>query len=177
MKRKSRIASYMQLMSVALLMVMMVVACGSKVPTPEQVAQKIDNKETLSESDYTSMIDYCGEYAEKAQSLFDVINAQPNDSTEAAVKATSDMAALYAKYPYLDMFRTALANTDVTALGKDNEKKVNEYAKYQAFPLPGGEGADLQNPDVVGMIEQTPATDTTGVIASGDGEAVDINVK
>jgi len=45
------------------------------------------------------------------------------------------------------------------------------------FPLPVGEGANLEDPNVVGMIEQTPDSDTTGVISQGAGEAVDINVK
>lgn len=160
-----------------LLLVFAMAACGSKVPDPSVVSGKIDEGQALSESDYTSMIDYCGKYAVEAQKYFDIINAQPNDSTAEAVKATDDLAALYARYTYLDQFRNTLAQTDVSAMGADNEKKVNEYAKYQAFPLPAGEGADLRDPAVVGMIQDMPSTDTTQVISTGDGEAVDINVK
>lgn len=163
------------LMALALVLVM--ASCGSKTPTPESVAQRLSANESLTQEDYTAMIDYCGKYAEEAQSYYDAINAQPNDSTTEAVRAAGNLAALYAKYTYLDQFRTALAQTDISQLGAENEKKVNEYAKYQGFPLPVGEGANLEDPNVVGMIEQTPDSDTTGVISQGAGEAVDINVK
>lgn len=177
MKKKMRVPMLINLSAVVLLFVCLIAACSSKTPDVKEIAQKIDNKEALTESDYSAMIDYCGEYAKKAQGYFDIINQQPNDSTAEAIKATSDMAALYAKYPYLDMFRTALAASDINQLGKANEKKVNEYAQFEAFPLPGGEGAAMENPNVVGMIEDMPSSDSAGVIANGDGEAVDINVK
>lgn len=161
----------------ALMLVCVMAACGSKVPSVESVASRLSANESLSQADYTAMIDYCGKYAEEAQKYYDAINAQPNDSTVEAISAAGDLASLYAKYTYLDQFRTALAQTDISQLGAENEKKVNEYAKYQGFPLPVGEGANLEDPNVVGMIEQTPATDTTGVISQGDGEAVDVKVK
>lgn len=160
-----------------LFLVLAMAACGSKTPDPSVVSGKIDGGQTLSESDYTSMIDYCGKYAAEAQKYFDIINAQPNDSTAESVKAADELAALYSRYTYLDQFRNTLAQTDVSAMGSDNEKKVNEYAKYQAFPLPVGEGADLRDPAVVGMIQDMPSTDSTQVISTGDGEAVDINEK
>ena len=123
-----------------LLFIFAMVACGSKVPDPASVAGKINAGQSLTEADYASMIDYCGKYAEEAQKYFDLINAQPNDSTAEAVKATDDLAGLYARYTYLDQFRNALAQADMSELGAENEKKVNEFAKYQAFPLPVGEG-------------------------------------
>lgn len=161
----------------ALMLICLLTACGSKLPTAEQVAAKLDTKQSLTEADYTTMIDYCGEYARKAQGYYDQINAQPNDSTSAAIRASSQLADLYASYGYLDQFRNTLAQTELSQLGTDNEKKVNEYAKYQGFPLPVGEAGDLQNPQVVGMIEEMPDSDTTGVISQGDGEAVDLNIK
>lgn len=163
-----------------LLIALAVVSCGTKIPTDKEVAAKIDAKEQLTEADYTTMIDYCGKYAEQAQQYYNIINAQPNDSTAEYIKASDDLANLYGSYVYLDAFRQQIAQTDMTTLGKDNENKVNEYAKYQGFPLPGGAGADLQDPNVVGMIEQMPstaATDSTGILSTGDGEAVDVKVK
>ncbi|MBD5195633.1 MAG: hypothetical protein HDR84_07350 [Bacteroides sp.] len=165
---------------VASFLLVIVAACGTKLPTDSEVAQKIDAKESLSEADYTTMIDYCGKYAEEAQKYYDIINAQPNDSTAEYIKAADDLATLYGNYAYLDAFRQTLNNSEVSQLGKENEKKVNEYAKYQAFPLPGGEAANLQNPNVVGDIENMPSpsvSDSTGVISAGDGEAVDMQVK
>lgn len=163
-----------------LLMVIGLAACSSNLPTDADVAKKIDAKESLSEADYTTMIDYCGRYAEEAQKYYDIINAQPNDSTTEYLTAANDLAELYGNYAYIDQFRQTLAQTDMSQLGADNEKKVNEMAKYQAFPLPAGAGANLQDPNVVGMIEDMPATattDSTGVLSTGDGEAVDLNTK
>lgn len=162
---------------VAMGLLVLMSACGAKDPTAESVAQKINEGGKLTEADYSAMIDYCGKYASEAQNFYDTINAQPNDSTPQAESATSGLAALYEKYSYLDQFRTVLAQTDMSALGEKNEKKVQEFAKYQGFPLPIGEGADLRDPQVVGMIEDMPDSDTAGVIADGDGEAVDVNVK
>lgn len=162
---------------VAVFTMVSLAGCGNSNPTPEEVAKKIDNKETLTQADYSTIFDYCGDYAKKAQQYFDEINNQPNDSTAEYIRATSDMAALYADYPYLDMFRTVVYNLQSSALDEKNNAKVEEYAKYQAFPIPEGEGADLTNPDVVGDIVEMPESDTSGVIAGGGGEAVDMKVK
>lgn len=157
--------------------VLIMAACGQKVPTPEEVSNRITANDNLTEADYAQMIDYCGKYAKDAQPYFDIINAQPNDTTAESVRATDQLASLYGSYPYLDQFRNVLAQTPMSKLGTENEKKINEYAKYQGFPLPEGEGAALLNPDVVGMIEDAPNSETTGVIATGDGEAVNEDVK
>lgn len=163
--------------ALAAVLLLAMAACGQKVPSAEEVANRINSNEEVTEADFTSMIEYCGKYAKDAQKYYDIINAQPTDSTAEAIKATSELADLYADYPYLELFRGKLAQTEMSALGAANEKKVNEYAQYQAFPLPIGEGADLEDPNVVGMIEQMPASDTSGVISQGAGEAVDEGVK
>ena len=159
----------------AILAIGIVASCNPKLPTDNEVAQKIESGQKLDEADYTTIIDYCGKYAGEAQKYYDIINAQANDSTAEYVKASNDLASLYANYTYLDQFRNTLSAADMSSLGAENEKKVNEYAKYQGFPLPGGEAAELENPNVVGMIEDMPtkaATESTGVISVGDGEAV-----
>ena len=154
----------------------LLVACGSVNPTPEQVAQKIADKQPLTDADYSTMIKYCGDYAEKAQTYYDIINGQNVTPTETQ-QATSDLASLYAENKYLDAFSAALYAVDESQLGKENVEKVKKYSSLQAFPLPGGAGKALENPAVVGMIEDMPDTDTSPVIATGDGEAVDIQVK
>lgn len=152
-------------------------ACTNSNPTPAEVAAKIDSHEALSEVDYAVMIDYCGEYARSAQQYFDIINEQPTDSTAEYSRAAQDLANLKANSPYLDMFRTAIYAATDKQIGDKNIKKVQEYQKYEAFPLPEGAGPDLTIPDEVGVIEDMPDTDTTGVIATGDGIVVDENVK
>lgn len=159
---------------VTLLCVMMA-SCGGKGVDPQVVAQKIENGETLTHEDYASMIDYCGDYAVKAQKYFDIINAEPNDSTSEAIKASDELAGMYADAKYLDMFRTALTDADEQRLGAANSKKIAEYAKYEAFPIADISDTTMLNPDIVGDIEQMPAEDTAGVIATGDGEVVEAN--
>lgn len=155
----------------AVALVVLIAACGQKTPTAQQVADSINANKELTEADYTCMVDYCGDYAKDAQQYFDIINSQPNDSTAEAIKASDALASLYEKYSYIDLFRTKLENTDVSALGEKNAKKVSEYAALEAFPLPGGEEQKLISPDVEGMVEQMPA-ESTEVIATGAGEAV-----
>lgn len=152
-------------------------ACTGSNPTPAEVAAKIDSHESLTAKDYEVMIDYCGEYARNAQQYFDIINQQPTDSTTEYTRAAQDLANLKADSPYLDMFRTAIYAATDSQIGEKNVKKVSEYQKYEAFPLPEGSGPDLTQPGEVGVIEEMPDTDTTGVIAAGDGIAVDENVK
>lgn len=152
-------------------------ACSGSAPTPAEVAAKIDSHGSLSESDYGVMIDYCGDYAKSAQQFFDIINAQPSDSTAEYSRAAQDLATLKANSPYIDMFRTAIYVAADSQLGEKNLKKISEYQKYEAFPLPEGSGPDLTQPGVVGDIVEMPDTDTTAVIATGDGEAVDDSAK
>lgn len=161
---------------VALISVVLV-SCSGSAPTAEQVAQKIDSKETLSEADYSTMIEYCGEYAKKAQKYYDIINAQANDSTSEYSRAAQDLVTLKSEHPYVDMFRTAIYAADDSQIGEKNVKLVKEYEKYQAFPLPEGSGEDLNQPGVVGDIEEMPASDTSGVISEGAGEVVDSTAK
>lgn len=152
-------------------------ACTNSNTTPAEVAAKIDSHETLSEGDYSVMIDYCGEYARSAQQYFDIINEQPTDSTAEYSRAAQALATLKANSPYLDMFRTAIYAASDKQIGEKNIKKVQEYQKYEAFPLPEGSGPDLAIPDEVGVIEDMPDTDTTGVISTGDGIVVDESMK
>lgn len=161
----------MTMMAVALCFIMS--ACSGS-SNPEAVASKIEKGQALTEADYNTMIDYCGDYAEKAQKYFDIINAEPNDSTEAAINATNELANMYSSAKYLDVFRKAIFSADSKELGEKNEEKVNEFAKYEAFPIPGVSDSTMINPDVIGDIVDMPA-DSSTVIADGDGELVKAN--
>ena len=164
----------------AVMLVALVASCGQKAPTVEEVAAKVNDGQALTQADYKTMIDYVGEYAAKAQDYYNQINAQPNDSTAQYIEASNELAALYAKYTYLDSFRTALSNADASNFDDTNLELVNKYSKDQGFPLPVGEGAAMQDPNVVGMIQDMPSTgttDSTGVLSTGDGEAVNMNAQ
>lgn len=161
---------YGAIMSLAVIVFGMT-GCGQSHDASE-VAKKIDAQEALNQRDYATVLDYCGEYARKAQTYFDAINAQPSDTTAEYLRVVNEMAQLSQEYPYLDMFRGVIYNLKADDLDADNQKKVEEFARYQAFPLPEGDGPDLSIPGVEGLIEDMPSqagTDSTGVIATGDG--------
>lgn len=157
------------LFAVALLIMM--TACGQKTPAAEEVAARIQAKQTLTEADYNSMVDYCADYAKEAQKYYDVLNSQPASSAEYG-KALSDMATLTGKYTYFGIFSNEIFNYEFSKLSEQAQKKVNEYAQYQAMPLPIGTPSDA-NKNVVGDIEQMPSDSNSPVIATGDGEVVD----
>lgn len=138
------------------------------------VAEKLEKGETLTEQDYKVMIEYCGDYAKKAQTYFDILNSEPNDSTEAAIKATDELANLNSSATYLDIFRKAIYAGDENELGSKNVELVKEYSNYEAFPLPAISDSSMLNPDVIGDVVEMPV-DSSAVIASGDGEVVESN--
>lgn len=168
MKRK--FSTIMKVMA-AFAMIAVMTACGSKAPTPEEVNAKIEAGDQLSQADYTAILEYVGDYANKAQSYYDTINVV-NDSTEAYTKAADELAALYAKYPYLTTFRNCLQDAPAATFDNKNLELVNKYKNDEAFPLPVGVGASMLNPDVNGMIEDMPGNDSSKVISTGVGEAV-----
>lgn len=157
----------------AAVMCVVFAACAGSDPTPAEVAARIDSHDSLSQADYSVMIDYCGNYAKEAQQYFDIINSQPTDSTAEYSRAARSLAELKANSPYIDMFRTAIYAASDSQIGEKNVKKVSEYQKYEAFPLPEGSGPELSIPGEAGVIVDMPDTDTTAVIAAGDGVAVD----
>lgn len=180
--KRSVLNSVKALSAVILMLVM--AACGAKTPDAAQVASKIDAKETLTQADYKAMLEYCAEYASKAQDYYNVINRAAADTTAAARQEGSDamgnLANLYGQYNYLDMFRTTLESVPFASLDKENRKIALDNASLQGFPLMVGEDGKLLNPEVQGMIEQMPsvaATDSTGVLSNGDGEAAELQVK
>lgn len=148
-------------------------SCSGTNPTPAEVAAKIDSHQVLSEADYATMIEYCGAYAKDAQQYFDLIDETPNDSTAVYNHSAQKLADLKASSPYVDMFREAIYAATDEQIGKANVAKVNEYEKYEAFPLPEGSGPALEQPGVVGDIEEMPASDTSQVISTGAGVAVE----
>ncbi len=65
---KTRVFKFSGVLSLIMLVVG-AVSCGSSMPSPKDVAEKIESHDVLAESDYTTMIDYCGEYAKKLRSI------------------------------------------------------------------------------------------------------------
>lgn len=152
---------------------LLLASCGGNA---ESVASKIDAGESLSQADYSIIINYCGDFAKEAQKFQNQIDALPDDSQKAATDE-SKLAELKTKYPLLEKFTTALLSSNPDAVGADNVKKVNELAKYIWFTAPGW--ATIQtDPAVTGFIEQTPASgQDSSVVAAGAGDVVEEKVK
>lgn len=143
-------------------------ACGGDEAA--EVASKIKSGDQLTEKDYSVMVDYCGKYAEEAQKLQDQINVLAPTSEEAG-KLTDRIADLADKFPYASEFFSKLSDCTEQEVGPSNVDKINKLAPLTWFTAP--EWADVAaDSDVVGDIVEMPASDSTGVIASGDGEEV-----
>ena len=130
----------------------------SEAKKDRDVAFKIDSKEQLTQEDYSRIIEYVGEYAEKAQKYVDM---QINDNYNA--EAQAGMTKLNYEFPLVDKFRTCLGETESSALSEENLKKVAKYAGLIEFTAPLNYTIQT-DPEAAGLEEQAPETDN-GVIA------------
>ncbi len=146
-------------------------SCGSKAD-PKAVADKIAAGETLTQADYTTMIDYCENYAEKAQPYFNTINNASDPNSKEVADAYSELATMKSDAVYLDTFRNALFAANAEQLGEANVKRMDKFSSLEAFPIANISDSAMLNPDVVGDIVDMPDSTNTNVIATGDGEVV-----
>lgn len=134
-------------------------SCATSERRVEDVAAKIEKGETLDDEDYTTMIEYVGEYAEKMQPY--VVN-----DTDAQYEAEKN--ALKEKYPYVDLFRDCIAKTPDLQMSEENMNLINKYSDYIMFTAP--EGTTIQtDPEAAGVEVAAPETDN-GVIAGAVDE-------
>lgn len=162
-----KVMTFMMMAVVCLIMA----SCGSKNDA-KSVADKIASGEALTEADYSTMIDYCSNYAEKAQPYFNIINSAADPASKEVADATNELANMATEAVYLDTFRTALEKADPKQLGEENLKKMEKFSSLEAFPIGDIPNVDMMNPDVVGDIVDMPSSDSSNVIATGDGEVV-----
>lgn len=148
---------------------LLLAACGSKEGA-SAVAEKIKSGEQLTQSDYTVMIDYCGKYAEEAQKLQDQIDNLPGDSKE-TFNIENKMADLSNSYPYTSEFFEKISNCSKEEIGEKNVDAISTYAPLMWFSAPAW-AIVSDDSDVVGLIEDMPATDSANVISTGDGVEV-----
>lgn len=159
----------LKLLSIALVCLVMT-ACGGS-DEAKKVASKISDGAQLTQADYKVMIDYVGKYATEAQKVQDEINALPSDSEESG-KLDDQMEKLTDKYNFVKIFSEKISNATQEEVGPDNVELINKYAPLMWFTAP--EWASIgSDADVAGFVEDMPSTDTTAVIATGDGVAVD----
>lgn len=157
-----------------LIMVLTVGLVSCSNDRAEDVSRKISEGQTLSQDDYRIIINYLGEYAEKAQPIQDAIDALPVGSDEAFQKST-ELADLAAKYKFSDVFSTALGRATAAEVGSDNVKLVDRYAPYFWFTAPDWATVNGDS-DIEGFIEDMPsdtASVSNEVVSYGDGVAVE----
>lgn len=148
---------------VAILSIIGMTACNNTSEMEKkasQVAEKIDKGEPLSETDYNVMIQYVGDFAEKAQPIDDSIINDVN--SEAAQK---QLDSLKQHYPLIEKFRTSIHNARVSDLGPENVTLINHYGTLLEFTLPAGMSIEPVA-GVAGMEVDTPDS-SNGVIAGG----------
>lgn len=116
----------------------------------DEIAYKIENKEALTSDDYTRMIQYVGEYAQKMQPYLDL---QINDTE--SVEAKEGIAKLNEEYPLVDAFRKCIAQTPLNDFTPDNLNLLQQYAGYLEFTVP--DGFTIQtNPEAAGLEVEAP---------------------
>lgn len=147
-------------MYLMLVLALVATSCSSKKAS-EEVAQKITSGQTLDEKDYGVIIEYLGEFAEKAQPIQDKIN----NSDNATPALDSELAQLHSEYPLTGVFNTALEKSNEAVVGEKNVKLLEKYAPLEWFTAPSWLSV---NPDssVAGEIVEMPSTDDSAVVAS-----------
>lgn len=152
----------LKVLLLAMLVGVVASACSSNSEA-DAVNQKIEKGEALTSADYTCMIDYMGQFAEKAQSIQDSINNLPAEDPQVA-PFQDKLTKLKEEYPLLDSFKTALAKATEAEVGAENVALVNKYAGYEWFTAPDWATINA-DPGVAGMEVQMPDNDSEGVIA------------
>lgn len=124
--------------SVKILLAGAILASGLMVSCKESndkldknLAYKIENKEALTDVDYTRMIEYVGEYAVKAQKYEDDLINGVNQ-----IEAQEGLDKLNAEFPYLVTFRNCIKTTPVEKFSSDNKELLVKYQNYIEFSLP-----------------------------------------
>lgn len=149
-----------------------ITACNSSSEA-DAVAKKIEQGETLTQSDYTVIIDYMGQFAEKAQPIQDQINNLPAGDAKAQ-PFVEQFDKLKASYPLLEKFTGILDKASAETVGADNVALVDKYAGYEWFTSPNW--ATIQtDPEAAGLEVQMPENDSNGVVAGAvDEEKVEV---
>lgn len=126
----------------------------------QDVANKIESNEVLTNDDYTRMIEYVGEYAQKAQEA--VVN-DPSGEMQGVLET------LQKEYPLVDTFRECIKNTPMDKFDENNLALLQKYAGLTEFTAP--EGMTMQtDPQAAGLEVATPDT-ANGVIVGAVDEA------
>ena len=157
----------LHIISLAAVIILILAACTGRSDI-DRIADKVNQSQPLSQKDYSAMIDYCGQYARKAQPIQDQINLLPADSPK-ALKLSIRLADLSSEYVYYNLFSEKIARCSKKEIGSANVDKINTLAPLTWFMAP--DWAVFQtSPDAAGFIEDVaPADSDSTVIAVSSG--------
>lgn len=160
----------------ALFAVIGLVSCENPHKEADAVAEKLEAKQTLNEQEIGVLINYVGEFAQKAQGDVDK-EVNGTDTVQAAV----DMDKLKEEYKHFDLFTNFLKNVDFTTLSQSNLDLIRKYAHYEMFTVPPrmdfsvdpnvkSEGVEVDTPS-----DSAGKSDSGTVIATGVEEVKEKN--
>lgn len=119
--------------------------------SPEQqqnVAERLEKGQPLTDMEFLGVIRYVGEFAQKAQPFVDQkINS--NAGSKEAKEADDSMKKLRAEYPYYAIYARCVENTPLDKLSKEDMELINSYANYEWFSTPAGYTLPEPKPIVV----------------------------
>lgn len=153
----------LRLLLVAVAALFIATSC-SRADRAADVAKKIEAGDSLTHAEYTTMIDYLGHFAEKAQPIQDQINNLPyGDSKATALQKQLD--EMKSQNTYLELFQSTLSRAPQAQLGSENVALVNKYAGYEWFTAPDWAMIST-NSEAAGLEMAVPSADSTGVVAA-----------
>lgn len=141
----------------ATLVVAGMISCNDTKGEAEQaIALKIQKNEALTQEDYSKMIDYLGEFAQKAEPY--VVGEGP--------QASEGLKQLETQYPFANEFNECIKNTPIDKFNDSNKKKINKFAGLVMFSAPGDDTINT-DPKAAGIEVATPDS-ANGVIAGAE---------
>ncbi len=162
-----KVLKNLKVLLLAMLVGVVATAC-SMASEADKVNEKIEKGEALTQADYTTIIDYMGKFAEKAQPIQDQINNLPAEDPK-AVPFQDQLTKLKDEYPLLDSFKSVLDKASAEQVGQDNVALVDKYAGYEWFSSPAWATINT-DPAAAGLELETPSNDTNGVVAGAVDE-------
>lgn len=120
------------LLMMAVAAVILLASCSERNEKLDKtLAYKIESKEDLTDADYTRMIKYVGEYAEKSQKYVDdLINGENLEEAQAGLDK------LKGEFEYLNTFRDCIKTTPMDKFSAENVELLNKYKDYIEFSMP-----------------------------------------
>ena len=125
--------------------------------------KKIEAKEALTPEEYSKVIKYVGEYAEKAQKFLDMQNADPTSA-----EAQTGLDNLKKEYPEYELYKGCIKTVAKDKLSENDLKEIGKYAGLVYFTVPDWYEIQTADNEMAGVVMDAPTTgqtDSTDIVA------------